>query len=156
MPQRGGEISFTAIGEHDAYFSFGKWHCDTCKAAGDRPYMENTGCRHRSTKKKWPNSFGLANLNIAYADTITEHETDIQASLINVADPPTVNCRWNCKCNKFRPYRNETTNQEIETTTTTTTDWLIILTTSSTRPYSASVQNSSKHKHISQCNYKRP
>jgi hypothetical protein len=36
---------------------------------------------------------------------VTEHETDIQASLLNVADPPTVYCRWDCQCGKFRPYR---------------------------------------------------
>jgi hypothetical protein len=45
-PQRGGENSFTASkpNNHDAYFSAGKWHCNNCKASGDRFYMQNTSC----------------------------------------------------------------------------------------------------------------
>ena len=49
---RGGEISFTAIGEHDIYFNFGKWHCKDCKATGDRFHMENTDCKGGEKNKK--------------------------------------------------------------------------------------------------------
>ncbi len=44
--RRGGEISFTASNsnKHDSYFSGGKWHCNNCKATGDRFYMQNTPC----------------------------------------------------------------------------------------------------------------
>jgi predicted transcriptional regulator len=49
---RGGEISSTASPkqEHDTYFSAGKWHCNNCKAKGDRFHMQNTNCTGGDTK----------------------------------------------------------------------------------------------------------
>jgi hypothetical protein len=43
---------------------------------------------------------------------LTEHETDIQASLINVADPSTVDCRWDCHSDELRPYRIATAEED--------------------------------------------
>jgi hypothetical protein len=51
-PIRGGENSSTAIGEHEAYFSRGKWHCNNCKTTGDRFHMQNTDCNHKGGQKK--------------------------------------------------------------------------------------------------------
>jgi DNA replicative helicase MCM subunit Mcm2 (Cdc46/Mcm family) len=38
--------------KHNSYFSSGKWHCNDCKASGDKFYMENTNCTGASRNEK--------------------------------------------------------------------------------------------------------
>ena len=35
--------------KHNSYFSFGKWHCNDCKANGDKFHMQNTPCKGAKT-----------------------------------------------------------------------------------------------------------
>jgi DNA replicative helicase MCM subunit Mcm2 (Cdc46/Mcm family) len=46
------ETTSRIIGDHNTSFCFGKWHCNDCKASGDRFYMQNTPCNGNGAKVK--------------------------------------------------------------------------------------------------------